>query len=80
MNWGRGLLRIALLVAIVWAFRALATLWSADGCRLIDDADGNWCKYALMFRIVESFYLPPVSILLLVLAFAWVVRGFRTID
>lgn len=92
VNWHRGLLRVWLLIAALWAAAVIAVNWGALTASLseplcvIGIGDGPWCAYRRLGFVVNggiedrAFWLvlvvPPVVLLAAGYAIRWVKRGF----
>ena len=73
INVGKGMFRLWVIVAACWIIGITIGYW--------EDLAGRSCcsdEWSGRIDAIVTMFLPPASLMLLGLASAWVLRGFRT--
>ena len=86
MNWKRGLFRVWLVAALLWAFLCVAVNWSviaADISCLLGTAPADlFCRFRPHGGLEDPRFwmvlaMPPIAALLGGYTLLWMARGFR---
>jgi hypothetical protein len=82
MNWTSGFLRLWAALAACWVCLQTLFMWDRITAKWIWDpivsADGSIHASTTPFKIAAWIMLPPLLLLLLGFAVAWIARGFRS--